>query len=208
MKIGKFNIKFNTLFKKGLVNKEDSWGVYCITGFQGSGKSFLATFLLVEMLKKHNFDLIVTNIKSLKLKNKMNDRIVYFSKISDITSQVTTNSIYIIDEISKKYTKECKTDTLFYSWLQQSRKRGRIVILITQEWKEVPMWLRRPVRFMYYTRQLRPLPFFLTTKGDALNTTFNTETNEWECPILEFMIYKRTQEIGSLYDTFEPINEL
>ena len=34
MKIGKFNIKFNTLFKKGLVNKEDSWGVYCITGFQ------------------------------------------------------------------------------------------------------------------------------------------------------------------------------
>lgn len=208
MKIGKFNFKFNTLFKKGLVNKEDSWGVYCITGFQGSGKSFLACYLLVEMLKKQKFDLIITNIKSLNLGTKMQNRVIFFNKITDIVEQVNTNSIYIIDEISKKYTKEAKTDTLFYSWLQQSRKRGRIVILITQEWKEVPMWLRRPVRFMYYTKQLSPLPFFVTTKGDALNTTYNLETNEWECPVLEFIIYKRTQDIGKLYDTFEPINEL
>lgn len=208
MKIGKFDIKLDTFFKKGLKNVEDSWGNYAITGFQGSGKSYLATYLLTDMLKKQKFDYIFTNIKSLNLGEKYKGKVFYFTHLDSITDQVYTNSIYIIDEISKKYTKECKTDTKFYSWLQQSRKRGRIVFLITQEWKEVPMWLRRPIRFMYHTRQLSPLPFFVTTKGDALNCTYNSDTNEWECPVLSFIIYKRIKSIGELYDTFEPVNEL
>lgn len=202
MEIFKYDIRFNTFFKKGIKEVENPWGVYMITGFQGSGKTYFATYLLKTMLNDNE---IYTNIKSLKIPLK---RINYFRTLEEIYTNTEENRIFVIDEISKKYTKNSLQDKAFYSWLQQSRKRGRIVILITQEWKEVPMWLRRPVRFMYHTRKLGILPFFVTTMGDALNTEFNTETNEWECPVIKYIIYKRNKKIADLYDTYEPINTL
>lgn len=202
MKICKFDIRVNTFVKPGVKEKNDPWGVYCITGFQGSGKTYFAVYLLNTMKKNYK---IYTNIKSLKLTGR---EIEYFEKIGDITDNIEKDCIFVIDEISKKYTKNSSHDKEFYSWLQQSRKRGRIVILITQEWKEVPMWLRRPVRFMYHTRRLGVFPIFVTSVGDALNCTYNVDTNEWECPVLNYIVYKRTKSIANCYDTFEPINEL
>lgn len=202
MKILKYDIRLNTFLKPGIKQKEDPWGVYTITGFQGSGKTYYAVYLLKNM--KNNYK-IHTNIKSLKIPKK---DIEYFSKIEEITDNVEENQIFVIDEISKKYTKNSVQDKAFYSWLQQSRKRGRIVILLTQEWKEVPMWLRRPVRFMYSTRKLGFLPIFITSIGDALNCTYNSDTNEWECPVISYIIYKRTKSIASMYDTFEPVETL
>ena len=205
MKILKYDIKFNTFKKRGIKSKESPWGCYMITGFQGSGKTYFACFLLLDMLKKIKPQYIFTNINSLHIPKK---NINHFGLLEEITNHTYENSIYIIDELSKKFTKNSNQDKAFYSWLQQSRKRGRIVILITQEWKEVPMWLRRPIRFMYTTRKLGALPYFITTKGDALNCTYNVDINEWECPILEYIIYKRNKEVADLYDTFEPITDL
>lgn len=205
MKILKYDIKFDTFTKKGIKSKETPWGNYMITGFQGSGKSYFSVFLLIDLLKKIKPQYIFTNINSLKIPKK---NINYFTYLDDITGQTYENSIYIIDELSKKYTKNSPQDKKLYSWLQQSRKRGRIVILITQEWKEVPMWLRRPIRYAYTTRKLGNLPYFITTKGDALNMQYDLDTNEWVCPVLEYIIYKRNKSIANLYDTFEPINDL
>lgn len=202
MKVWKYDIRLNTFLKPGIRQKENPWGVYTITGFQGSGKTYFAVYLLKSMKNDYK---IYTNIRSLKIPNK---KITYFTKIEEITNNIEQNKIFVIDEISKKYTKNSPQDKLFYSWLQQSRKRGRIVILLTQEWKEVPMWLRRPVRFMYSTRKLGMLPIFITSIGDALNCTYNVDTNEWECPVINYIVYKRTKSISSMYDTFEPINEL
>lgn len=205
MKILKYDIKFKTFTKEGIKSKETPWGNYMITGFQGSGKTYFSCFLLLDLLHKYKPTYIFTNIKSLHIPKK---NVNYFSLLDEITNQTYENSIYIIDELSKKYTKNSNQDKAFYSWLQQSRKRGRIVILITQEWKEVPMWLRRPIRFMYTTRKLGNLPYFITTKGDALNLTYNLDINEWECPVLEYIIYKRNKSVAALYDTFEPITDL
>lgn len=202
MRIFNNQIYLDTFFKKGVKNIEDEWGVYCVTGFQGSGKNYWATFLLWKQPSQYK---IKTNVKSLKINGR---KIEYFSKINEITLDIEENCIYLIDEVSKKYNKNSKTDDTFYAWLQQSRKRSRIVIMITQEWKEVPMWLRRPVRYMYTTHKLGFLPLFVTTKGDALNQTYNIDTNEWECPLLMKYIYKRNKFITQLYDTFEPIQEL
>ena len=47
------------------------------------------------------------------------------------------------------------------------------------------MWLRRPIRFAYTTRKLGNFPYFITTKGDALNMEYDIDTNEWTCPVLE-----------------------
>ena len=201
MKILNNRIYFNTFFKKGVKTITDDWGVYYVTGYQGSGKNYFATF----MSNLLTYQKVKTNVHSLVLPNK---KMEYFTKITDITSDTEEFMVYVIDEVSKKYNKNSKPDDLFYSWLQQSRKRKRIVILITQEWKEVPMWLRRPARYMFHTTQFFRLPIFITTKGDAINQTFNKDTLEWECPIIEKYIYKRTKSIANMYDTFEPIQEL
>lgn len=203
MQILKYDFKIDTFFKRGVKTFNDNWGCYCVTGFQGSGKTYYSVYLLLQ-LDNLNYT-IHTNIKSLKIPNK---KIEYFEKIDEIVNNVDENTIFVIDEISKKYSKNSLPDKPFYSWLQQSRKRHRIVILITQEWKEVPMWLRRPMRFMYNTKKIPFLPLFKTSVGDALNTTFNSDTMEWECPVIKYVIYKRTKKICSLYDTLEPINTL
>ena len=202
MKLFNNRIYFDTFVKKGVKGFNDDWGVYFITGYQGSGKNFFATFMLTKL--PNNMP-IITNVKSLTIPRK---DIRYFEKITDIVDNVEENIIFLIDELSKKYTKQSSTDNTFYGWLQQSRKRKRIVILITQEWKEVPMWLHRPARYMFHTHQLLNLPIFITTKGDAINQTFNTDTLEWECPILERYIYKRTKKVADMYDTLEPIKNL
>lgn len=199
----KIKIDIKSMIKKGVPQVEDKWGVYFVTGFQGSGKTYFAVYYTLK-INNTNYK-IRTNIHSLNIPNR---EIEYFTKIDEILEDTDENYIYIIDEISKKYTKNSSPDKKLYSWLQQSRKRGRIVILITQEWKEVPMWLRRPARFMFATKKLPFLPIFYTTCGDGINTIFNTETLEWECPIMILFIYKRNKYIANMYDTFEPINEL
>lgn len=199
----KLKIDFRSLFRKGVPNIEDKWGCYFITGFQGSGKTYFACYYL-DRINVSNYK-IVTNIRSLKYPNR---EIEYFTKLEEILEDTRPNIIYIIDEISKKFSKNSMPDKKFYSWLQQSRKRGRIVILITQEWKEVPMWLRRPARFMFTTKKLPFFPIFYTTCGDALNQTLNELSLEWECPTLFIYVYKRNKYLTNYYDTFEPINEL
>ena len=42
MQIFSYDIKTETFFKRGVKNFNDSWGVYCVTGFQGSGKTYYA----------------------------------------------------------------------------------------------------------------------------------------------------------------------
>lgn len=201
MRIFGCNILVDTFFKKGVHDIKDDWGVSLISGPQGSGKNYLATLLLKYQYKNIK---IKTNVSSLKI----SQNIEYFTKIDDIVDDIEEHVIYLIDEISKKYDKTTKTDKQFYAWLQQSRKRHRVVLLITQELKEVPMWLRRPIRFTYTTKKIPLLPLFYTVKGDGINLTLNTETMEWECPKICSFIYKRNKCITDLYDTYEPISDL
>ena len=56
--------------------------------------------------------------------------------------------------LSKKYTKDSHIDKAFYSWLQQSRKHNRQVYLITQEYLQVPQWLRGVANLVYTTKKI------------------------------------------------------
>lgn len=134
-----------------------------------------------------------------------NRKIEYFEKIDDIVNNIEEDRVFVIDEISKKYTKECKQDKLFYSWLQQSRKRRRTTILITQEYLQIPIWLRGVARYVYTTSKIILLPIFKTYKGYAV---LDEETKEWTVQPEEVYIYKRNKIITKLYDTMEPINTL
>lgn len=206
MEIFNRKIEFESFFKKGLPKIDDRFGVYFITGRQGSGKSYYATKLLLAQ-DKDTCASVYTNVHSLKIPGY---NIKYFSTVDDLYSNTEEYCIFLIDELSRKYDKTSRTDTQFYAWLNQSRKRKRIVIMITQEWRELPMWIRRPAKYMLTTKRgfLSRFGIYTTIVGDAENMVFNKDEGEYECPTIKKIIYKRNQEIANLYDTFEPINRL
>lgn len=200
MKIFNTNIDIKSMFRPKPKQIKDNFGVSFITGYQGSGKTYLAVYILVKYIEPNRK--IYTNIKSLHIPNR---EIEYFEKIDDIVENVEMDRVFVIDEISKKYTKDCKQDRLFYSWLQQSRKRRRTTMLITQEYIQIPFWLRGIARYVYTTTKILFLPIFKTYKGYAY---LSEDTKEWEIDPQEIYIYKRNKYIASYYDTMEPINTL
>lgn len=195
----KIKVDFKSFFQKGVPNIDDDFFIRLITGYQGSGKSYLAVKLAHE--EENDNRIIKTNIKSYHDNKK---DIIYFENISDILEDTEDNVTYIIDELSKKYTKESKQDLKFYSWLQQSRKHKRHVYLITQEYIQVPTWLRGIANMVYNTSKIPILPIYKTTLGVPILT----EEYEWGLQELSIILYKRTKKISKLYDTFESINTL
>lgn len=206
MQLFNTRIEFSTFVKKGLPRIDDRYGVYFVTGRQGSGKSYYAVKLILAQDKKI-CSKIYTNVKSLNIPGY---HIIYFDNIKDLYFNTDEYCIFLIDEISRKYDKSSKTDTQFYAWLNQSRKRKRIVIMITQEWRELPMWIRRPAKIMITTKRniLSNFGIYTTIVGDAENLVFNKDEGEYECPTIKRIIYKRNEKIASMYDTFEAINSL
>lgn len=201
-----YSIDLPSFLKPKLPRIDDHHGIYFVCGRQGTGKTYLA----VNYAKDLQGDKVTikTNIKSLKIPGK---KIEYFTKIEEIYDDIQEHTCYIIDEISKKYDKKSQTDTRFISWLNQSRKRKRVVILITQVWKQLPMWLRDPTKFAITTRPVpivgRALGWYLTTWGDGENMYLD-EDMEWVTPPVKIVFHKRNKYVSSLYDTFEPINTL
>lgn len=207
LKVGKYDIRFSTFLKKGLKRIDDRFGVWFITGKQGSNKSYFATYLLTRQ-SPNLCNKVFTNVKSLK---NSNFNIEYFDTISELYTNTDEYCIFIIDEVSRRYDKNSRTDTQFYAWLNQSRKRKRIVILITQEWRELPMWLRRPAKYMFTSKPTRLLSIFgiyTCTLGDAENLVFDKDEGEYNCPTLKQIYYRRNKKIADMYDTFEAINIL
>lgn len=195
----KYEINFKSIIRKGIKEKHDPWGAYMVTGYQGTGKTAFCVFYTENKYKDYK---IKTNIKSLSIKGRT---IEYFGKLEEILNDYEENVIYIIDEVSKKYPKHSKSDVDFYGWLQQCRKRKRIVFLVLQEFKECPLWLRRPVRYLFTSR--RRLGLVFTSVGDAQECTLD-ENMEWTCPTVKVYIWKLNKVICSMYDTYEPIEEL
>lgn len=193
-------IDYKSFIRKKPKKINDNFGCSFITGRQGSGKTYFAVYILVKYLEPNR--IIYTNIKSLNIPKR---DIRYFEKIEDITDNVEMDRIFVIDEISKKYTKDSKQDKLFYSWLQQSRKRRRTTLLITQEYIQIPMWLRGIPRYVYTTNKVRFLPLFKTIRGTAY---LSEDTKEWLVDPEDTYIYKRNSYITKMYDTMEPINVL
>lgn len=206
MKIFNRKIELSSFIKKGLKPIDDRYGVYFVCGRQGSGKSYYAIKLLLSQDKKL-LNKVYTNIQSLNIKDY---NINYFKSIDELYTNTDEYCVFLIDEVSRKYDRNSKTDTQFYAWLNQSRKRKRIVIMITQEWRELPMWIRRPAKFMITTQRtiFSKFGIYKTIIGDAENMVFNKDEGEYECPPIMYIYYKRNKYIASMYDTYEAINTL
>lgn len=204
----KIKVDFDTLLKEGIKNSKDDFIICLITGYQGSGKSYYAIYNVERSFTDRT---IITNIKSYRSGGRGKDfvggnhSIEYFTKISELYNNHDIGRIFIIDEFSKKYTKDSKIDKDLYSWLQQSRKHKRYVFIITQEYTQVPTWIRGIATLVYSTYKVPLTPFMYTILGKPY---LDTDTCEWALNELSIQIYKRNKVYGSLYDTYELINEL
>ena len=205
MKLGKTEIKTNTIFKKGLKKEDENFQNVLICGYMGSGKTYFAVYYTIDdLLKKYKFNAIKTNIHSLKIKGQF---IQYFDYLSEIYDDFEDNCLYIIDELGKKFTREAKQDNDFYGWLQQSRKCHRFVIGIHQSFKRIPPWLREPMAFVFVTHKIPFTKFFKTDIINAQEMELD-ENKEWTGPIAKIIIYKRLKSIADCYDTNERVKVL
>lgn len=199
MNILSTKIDFASLLKKGVPTTKDDFAIYLVTGYQGSGKTYFSIYTIERLFKNKT---IYTNIQSY---HSTKNKIIYFTNINEIYYNHERNCIFLIDELSKKYNRNSSIDLQFYSWLQQSRKCARYVYLITQEYIQVPTWLRGIATLVYTTSKVKFLPLFHTILGLPY---LDPDTMDWAIEPIASIIYKRTSDISSKYDTFETIDNL
>lgn len=195
----KIKIDFISFFQKSSPTIKDDFAIYLVNGYQGSGKTWFAVYDLYKRFKNRK---IKTNIRSLKIPNF---NIEYFSRLEEIYNDTEDGVVYVIDELSKKYNKNSPLDKNFYSWLQQSRKHSRYVYMITQEYINVPNWLRGVANQIFSTSKVPLFNIFCTTLGIP---ELDKDSFEWTSTPLLKTFYKRTKKISSMYDTLEAINTL
>lgn len=196
MRTKKFDIDIKSLFSKGIKKKEEPFGCFLITGYMGSGKTYFAVKFANDYKKHYK---IKTNIHSLNIPQA---DINYFEELSEIYNDTEEYCLYIIDELGRKYTKEAKSDKEFYNFLQMSRKTKRIVLIIHQEYYQVPFWLRGVCEEVFTTKRIMFLPLFVTYRGYAV---LDEDTKEWRVDFNFRYIYKRNKKIAQMYNTFETV---
>ena len=136
----------------------------------GTGKTYFAVKFANDYKLKYK---IKTNIQSLKIPQA---NVEYFTNLESIYNDSEEFVLYIIDELGKKFTKEAKADKDFYNFLQMSRKTKRIVLIIHQEYLQVPFWLRGVCAEVFTTKKIPILPIFVTYRGVAV---LDDDTKEW-----------------------------
>lgn len=196
MRIGKLKIDTESFLKKGVKRlPQDNFGVYCFCGHQGTGKTLSAVKYAYEVQNNRkiwaNFNLNLPNVQR-------------FHNLSDIWDNTDENQLFIIDEVFKKYTKNSRVDKEFLSWLMQSRKSKRVVILIAQFWAELPLTLRRTCKRTITSHSLGNLQ--LNTWGDAEQMSWSDTEQDFVCPTTGFELFKRNKIICNLYNTNERVN--
>lgn len=199
MRTKTLDIDFKSFFKKGVKQKVEPFGCFLVTGYMGSGKTYFAVKFANDY--KHKYK-IKTNIQSLRIPLA---QVEYFTYLYEIYNDSEEYILYIIDELGKKFTKEAKADKDFYNFLQMSRKTKRIVLIIHQEYLQVPFWLRGVCYEVFTTKKLPFFPIFVTYRGIA---TLDEDTKEWSVSNNFRYIYKRNKNIAMQYDTFETVSTL
>lgn len=196
----KIKINFVSFLRKGFKPERGSFGVTCYCGKQGAGK----TYACVEFLNNNKNMKIYSNLKSL---NGIN--YIYFNGLKELLElRKEHDCIIMYDEIFTEITKHDKLSKDVLDFLCQMRKRQIIFITTAQEWGELPLTLRRYVRFQVQC-SLRAFPFIggLSIKKvyDADNLHWSQDENDWIAPIIGTLISHTQLKIANSYDTFEQI---
>lgn len=191
-------IDYKSIFKKGLKPIKEDYEDCLICGRMGSGKTYYAIYKTEKELKRKKK--VYTNIRTYTSSVHEVIKIDDWGQIP-IMGKDDFDSVWILDECSKRFPKDSKVDKDFYEFLQHSRKQNRSVYMIFQEYIMVPQWLRGVCDRVYTTSKIGFL-----CKTDLGIPYLDKDSYEWNLDNIGFTIYKRNKEIAKLYDTREIIN--
>lgn len=198
-----YKIKWNTLIHKGLRIKDSRFGVYCYTGKQGSSKTANSVKFLLENASDEWP--VYANLKSIK-----NIDYYYFNGLEALLSlRNKKHCIIFYDEIFTLLSKGTKFNSDILDFLSQMRKREIIFITTAQEWLELPMTLRRYVRYQINcsTINLPLLPTFTIKHiNDAYSMKWDKDENDYIAPLIQCVVEKLNVRVLNSYDTFEQIS--
>ena len=226
------HIDFKSFFKKGFKKRDESFGVYVYTGFQGSGKTYSAINFVTSQrnMRKCN---VITNIKSyyktqngillesyielLKLGKKVENIVIYEADIMKIIDFVNTyvdgdndkNILILFDEIFTVIEKATRLQKQILAFLSQMRKRKIIFVSTAQIWSEINITFRRYARFQISCNMLSfPIlkyAFLFNVVSDATQMKWSDEDQEFIAPVVQTNFSKGNKKVIELYDTYEVI---
>lgn len=207
----KIRIRFTTFLKKGFKAPSESFGCYCFTGKQGSGKTYSVCSFIDSIRSKDQK--VITNVKSYAERNKF---CIYEPNLYDIIDKFNDgtydcNYIIFYDEIFSLIEKG-KLPKKIRNFISQLRKRKLYLVSTAQEWLEINVTFRRYVRFQIDCKCLSYwfLPFSICVNeiNDGYQIKWSNLDNEYVAPRIKTTIKKCNKYIGDSYDTYETIDEV
>lgn len=226
------HIDFKSFFKKGFKKKDESFGVYVYTGFQGSGKTYSAINFVTSQrsirrcnvitniksyYKTQNGILLETYIELLKKGFKIENRVIYEADIMKIIDFVNNyvdgdndkNILILFDEIFTVIEKATRLQKQILAFLSQMRKRKIIFVSTAQIWSEINITFRRYARFQISCNMLSfpvlKYAFLFNVVSDATQMKWSDEDQEFIAPVVQTNFSKGNKKVIELYDTYEVI---
>lgn len=206
----KVHIDLKSFFRKGFSKYDDNYGVYCMNGQQGNGKTYTIFDIVTDMyLGKKT---IYCNVKSfcdsyrgkgVIYENDFNKLVEKFSNIDDCSDY-----IIIFDEIFSLVEKG-KIDKEKLLFLSQMRKRKLNFFTTCQEWAELNLTFRRYCRYKVDCKMFN-LPLFncaliMFNIYNGYDTHWSSEDNDFVSPLIRTTLKKCSLKVVQSYDTFETI---
>jgi len=199
----RINIDWQSFIMPTLPLARGTFGVYCFTGKQGSGK----TYSLNKFIRK--------NAKGRKIYSNLTFENLDYVKLETTKDLLALSDekevIIIYDEIFTLMQKSSRINGDMMEFLTQQRKQQNIFITTAQEWLELPITFRRFVRIQIecYTRPLGRLGgILIESYYDAYNMKWSPLDNEYIAPLITKKVSKYEKRYMETYDTFERIRKL
>lgn len=201
-------IKWKTLNKKSFKSNSGKFGIYCVCGKQGSGKTLTCLGYLVDNINNANLPMYcnmhsisktinytyIDNLKDmLKLRDKT-DILIFFDEI--------------FTEISKLFKEDKQLAKDILDFLSQMRKRRILLYTTCQEWRLLPLYFRLYVRYqvkckMFYIPLFGSIQIKTIVDGDDIH--WDELEQDFVGETINTIIEKAQLSIANLYDTFETI---
>lgn len=201
-------IKWKTLNKKSFKSNSGKFGIYCVCGKQGSGKTLTCLGYLVDNINNANLPMYC-NMKSIS----KTINYTYIDNLRDMLKlRDKTDILIFFDEIFTEISKLFKEDKQLakdiLDFLSQMRKRRILLYTTCQEWRLLPLYFRLYVRYQVKCKMFY-IPLFgsiqVKTIVDGDNIKWDELDQDFVGETINTIIEKAQLSIANLYDTFETI---
>lgn len=179
-------------------------GMVLFTGKQGGGKSLSQSRYIFGLQKRWNARVFSAT------DYKYADEIIDESEIADkiLTKREDRPTIFALDEIQvllERDNTDAKTRSQMRKAIQQQRKRNTSIVGTCQELLDLDTVYRRQLAFVVRCTHLGPIQIETWMDGSTLK--FDDTLNKYTGSTVDINIWKRHNEMYSLYDTFEVVGE-